>query len=242
MRHGVIIANRAARRVVRLDDGTEVTFTLDVCQEQPHVDQEAWVELDASGTSVALLTTIDPVVAANVAARAPRDLLAVARAAGLARELDDECLSQLREELGLEDEIEDPRTLFALLDAFYGRDHTIARRDGWVSDDWRAPLAPFVAELAAVAGHPPLLAVTSDVARDTTERGFRERRLRVCFATHTGPIERDIEFLGEVIALANEQLAARKDRRRFVDLTVDDQVIAVLLPPEAARRIEALIE
>jgi hypothetical protein len=242
LRRGTVVANRAARRVVRLGDGAEITFDLEVCEQKPHVEEPVWVALNDSGTRAVRLTTVDPEVATRVAAsraQAPglTERLAALRSAGLARELDEPAARQLLEDLGLDQE----DALVPILDAYYQEHEAAARRDGWVSADWRAPVADFACQIAAAAGGAPLLSVCGSSSRDTTERGHRETRHRLACDTRHGRIELDVEHLQDLLGLANRLLAQDQDPRRFIDLSEDDQVIAVLLAPEPARSLAEVL-
>ncbi len=226
--------------MIRLEDGTELTFTPEVCSESAHVGESAWVDVDRDGARVLALTTIDPAVRARVAAEPARiGLLEQTRALGLAADLDEDAISAITDEIEVDQD--DPRAVVHVLDAYYGERADLALRDGWVSADWREPIADFVAKLAAAVGGVPLLAITSIVVRETTERGHHEHRSRVRFATRIGPIERDVEFFKDLIALANEHLAASNDPRRFIDVTEDDQVIAVLVSPRTAKTLARFV-
>jgi hypothetical protein len=238
MHRGTIIANRAARRVIRLDDGREVSFDLDVCafDHPPHVDQVAWVELDPAGARATRLTTIDPDASPPPARSLSQDV-ATLQGAGIARELDDNLLHGILEDLGLD---EDRADVVSVLAEFYVLHPAAAARDGWISCDWKEPLNELVDQINRGAGR-RLLEVVDVEVRETTERGHKERRSRVTFGTAGGNVTCDVDSLNDVIALASKLLERSGDRRLFVDLTEDDNVTAIRLSPAQVEQLSAIL-
>ncbi len=238
MNRGTVIANRSARRAIRLDDGRVVSFELAACDPDrpPHVDQVAWVDLDPSGERALRLTTIDPAAAA-LPRRTLSDGVAALHAAGIARELDSDLLREIREDLEVDD---DDALLFSVLSEFYVLHPAAAARDGWISCDWREPLADLVAQINAAAGK-QLLAVLAVEERKTAERGYQEVRSRVTFATAGGDVTCDVDCLNDVIALASRLLVQSGDDRPFVDLTEDDDVRAIRLSRAQAATLSGLL-
>lgn len=233
---GRVVSNREARRSIRLEDGREVSFSLEACAFKVHVDQTVWVNLDSTATLATHVTIADPNVqhASRVSCLS---LLPRVHEIGLARELDDLAGAALLDDLGCD--ADDDTALEDLLDAYYADREEAAIEDGWLSFDWRHPLRILIDDINRVVGGPPLLKLVSV----TEDRPPGSSAIVTVTARDGSQAKRRMEHSEEILVVANEVLASSGDGRAFFIVRGgDDTVRTVLATSERASALGELIQ